>query len=347
MRSPKTLLANYVVGPVYNFIQKYIGRSAIHSYCKKVADFIFVHSKETAVIMLIFNAISILSSHIAQIGGLKRSGRENKDYLITQEWQELGLDLVLTIIPPFLLNNFLMKKFDSGQWTTKFARNELIDVIAPTVGASRDDLYSTQHIKPLKESITDTIGLILSYIKNSPKIPNSIKNIAGKININPPDPNKAIPMATMEDITTDFDIIRKGNYKRYYNGKAYDEISGQRNGYLIMATIAYTILASNVLMPILKNLLANRSYKKQLKEMGETPESIKRKKRFKYTEKPVIEESPGSVFNIFSNYDNTISKTEKQNINEQPPEQTVNINDTFKAFETFNKISSKSTGLRI
>ena len=40
-------------------------------------------------------------------------------------------------------------------------------------------------------------------------------------------------------------------------------------------------------------------------------------------------------------------KDKEQNINEQPPEQTVNINDTFKAFETFNKISSKSTGLRI
>ena len=44
---------------------------------------IFEKSKEMPVIMLGLNAISTLSSHISQINGLRKSKRENKDYLIT------------------------------------------------------------------------------------------------------------------------------------------------------------------------------------------------------------------------------------------------------------------------
>ncbi len=348
MRNPKTILAKNVGVPVYNFIQNYCSREALTGFCHKIANFIYDHSHETAIIMLVFNAISVMSSHLAQIGGLiKRSSKEDNNYLITQEWQELGLDLILTIIPPFILNNFLMKKFDSGQWTTKFAKEELTKVIGPRLKVKPENLYSTQHIKSLKESIIDIAWRLLSYMRNSKKVPVAIKNRARRMNVKPHNIKKISHEYTLENITTKFDALYEKDCGKYYNGKSYDEISGQRNGYLLMAAIGYTILASNIVMPILKNLLANRSYKKRLEKMGETPESIKRKKRFKYTEKPIIEDPPESVFNIFSNYDNSTSIIEKPNIKEQPAEDYININDTFKAFETFNKISSKSSGLRI
>ena len=232
--------------------------------------------------MLVFNAISILSSHISQIGGLKRSKRENKDYLINQEWKELGLDLLLTIVPPFVLNNYLMKKFDSGEWTTRSARKYLIDTIAPTVGASRKELYNTDHIKPFKETVVDSFQELIRSVKKSGKLP---KGLNSKIPMPPTKVINKIPMVSMEDITTDFDLVRKGQFKAFRNGKAYDEINGQRNGLIILATIAYTVLASNVIMPILKNKLANHSYKKKLEKMGETPESMKRKKRFSFNER--------------------------------------------------------------
>ncbi len=331
MLNPKTFLKDFIVGPIYNFHQNYVGKYARHTYCKKIANFIFNRSKETALIMLIFNSISIVSSHLSQIGGLKKSKRENKDYLINQERQELGLDLLLTIIPPFILNNFLMKKLDSGEWTTKSARTYLTDRIAPTVGASRNELYNTSHIKPFKENVKDSVEEFITTIKKSGKLPNFIND---KI----PMPVKKfvdkVPMVSMEDITTDFDLIKKGQFKQFYNGKAYDEINGQRNGMLILATIGYTVIASNIIMPILKNKLANHSYKKQLERMGETPESIKRKKRFEFYNSTPIKIEEHSVFNTFS--DNKTASAGNYTKNQQ--------NNIFK---NFNKYTSQSNDLRI
>ncbi len=325
MNTPKDFLQNNVFGPAYQFYKNYIGKSARHTYCKNIANFIFNRSKETAVIMLFFNAVSILSSHISQIGGLKRSNRENKDYLINQEWKELGLDLVLTIVPPFLLNNFLMKKFDSGQWTTKSSREYLIDTIAPTVGATRNELYNTDHIKPFKESVSDVKNTAIKFIKDFKYTPDSIRE---KIPTPKIKARMSVPMVGMDDITTDFDLIRNSNFKKFYNGKAFDEISGQRNGMLILATIAYTVIASNVIMPILKNKLSNHSYLKQLEKRGETVESVKRKKRFSYNANPVLTINDNDLFKDF------IPISDKQTINN-------NI------FSNFNKTYPSKTGLKI
>ncbi len=326
-----TFLKEKVFNPAYNINQKYFGKYARISYCKKISNFIFNRSKETALIMLVFNSISIISSHLSQIGGLKRSKRENKDYLINQEWKELGLDLAFTIVPPFILNNFLMKKFDSGQWTTKSARNYLIDTIAPTVGASKNELYSLDHIKPFKESIVNTKDEIITTLKKSNKLP---KFLDDKIKMPKVKPIKPAPMVALEDITTDFDIIKKGNFKPFYNGKAYDEINGQRNGLLILATIAYTVIASNIIMPILKNKLSNYSYKKQLEKQGETPESIKRKKRFSYNTHPVLDINENTTFSNFLTK-NTSKETNKPV-----------VSSTFDTFKKYTNPTQKP-GLRI
>ena len=336
---PKALFQKFVANPVYTLRHKYLCRAGFQNACKNIANFVFDRSKETAVIMLVFNAISIVSSHIAQIGGLKKRNRENKDYLINQEYKELGLDLILTIIPPFLLNNFLMRKLDSGVWTTKKSRDNLIDIIAPTVGATRDELYNTDHIKTLKQTLYDMRDDTIKAIKKSGKLP---KFIDERLKMPRKRFLRKIPMVRMEDITTDFDVIRKGQYRGFRNGKAFDEINGQRNGLLILATIGYTVIASNIIMPILKNKLSNYSYNKQLKKKGETPESIKRKKRFAYNKSPIIDENDSHVFNVFSKSDNSISNISE---NKLKVETATNRTNTFDTFKTLNK--SQSNGLRI
>ena len=61
MRTPLELLQDTVIIPVHDFQKKFLSKSAAHTACKKVANFIFDCSKETALIMLGFNAISIFS----------------------------------------------------------------------------------------------------------------------------------------------------------------------------------------------------------------------------------------------------------------------------------------------
>ncbi len=351
MKTPMKILQDYIIVPAHKFYKDFLSKNARHSYCKNVANFIFNCSKETALIMLFFNAVSILSSHISQIGGLKKSKRENKEYLITQEKKELGLDLVLTIIPPFMLNNFLKKKLEAGLITTKEAREKLINLAAPVVGASRDELYSIEHIRPLKETVSTIItrgtSAILKHTKKMPKsIENVVRNIDTGLKKKLPNFAEQIPKPNLEDIATDLDNLAKEKkvsktiLKQFRNGSAYDELCGQINGLLIITTLAYTILASNVIMPILKNKLANREYEKQLAKMGETKESIKRKKRFEYNNVPILKPD-NDIFNIFSDTNLTISQTTNPQIITKSP------NNPFKEIEKYKSISSQPIGLRI
>ncbi len=348
MKTPLNYLQDYVIVPVHRFYKNYLSKSALHQYCKNVANFVFNCSKETAFIMLFFNAVSILSSHISQIGGLKKSKRENKDYLITQEKKELGLDLIFTIIPPFLINNYLKKKLESGVLTTKEAREKLINVAAPIVGASRDELYSIDHIKSLKETVTSLLSNITSSIlKNTKKLPkrveNILKNADTKLKTHLPNYAEKIPVPTLEDIATDVDNYAKEGLvsskitKLFRNGSAYDDLCGMNNGILIMTTLAYTIIASNIIMPILKNKLANREYEKQLAKMGETKESLKRKKRFAYTNNPILKPEENSVFNNLINH----------NIKNEPDKPPAQIRIKPNPFSNFNTYQSQTNGLRI
>lgn len=349
MNKPFDLLRNKIVAPAYSFYNKHLSKASIGNNCKKIANFIFVHSKETALIMLVFNSVSILSSHISQIGGLKRSKRENKDYLITQEKKELGLDLLFTVIPPFFINNFIMKKLDSGSWTTKSALKNMRDIIAPTVGVHQDELYHTDHIRPVKETVTSLVEQVVSSLKKSKFIPkaahDSFENFDNKLKLKLPDPVIKTRPLTIENITSDFDVIRKGQFKKFYNGRALDEINGQRNGLLIMATLGYTIIASNIIMPILKNKLANKEYEKKLKLSGETPESIKRKQRFEFNKYPPLNENSGNIFDIFTGENNSASSLNLSNTKNTITD-TKN-NNIFSQFNAYNTNTSQLTKLRI
>lgn len=354
MKTPLNLLQDSIIVPLYKFQKDFLSKNAVHASCKKVANFVFNCSKETALIMLIFNAVSIMSGHISQIGGLKKSNRENKDYLISQEKKELALDLGLTIVPPFLLNNYLKKKLESGAITTPEAKEKLVNLVAPVVGVSKDELYSTAHIRPIKETIASVCSKFTDAIlKNDKKMPKALEetliNLDQKFKSKLPDYVSKFPSPTLEDIATDFDNLAKENkisqgiLKKLHNGSAYDDLCGQNNGILIMATIAYTILASNVVMPILKNKLANRSYEKQLAKMGETRESIKLKNKFKQCSYSTFEDS--DIFTPFGNTDSSLSKNKETNIFDSfnpPPKK-----DTFSSFNAYSKISSQSSGLRI
>jgi len=72
-----------------------------------------------------------------------------------------------------------------------------------------------------------------------------------------------------------------------------------------MAAIGFTILASNVIIPILRNKLANKIYDIQLKKTGETQESLKRKKRYNALTTTIEINNKNNIFNTFSNADNT------------------------------------------
>lgn len=344
---PKAAFEVHILSPINRFRKKFLTVKGAQSRIgNPIANFVYGKSNEMPVVMLVFNAISILSSHFAQIHGLKNSDRENKDYLIEQEKSELGLDLALTIIPPFMLNRFLTKKLDSGVLTSKSARAKLCNEIAPTLGAWRTDLYNTDHIIPIKDSIKNSKDSMLRSLKSNPKIP---FNLRKKIRVKPLDVNERLPAVTMEKVTLDFDRIHKGKYEGFYNGRAYDEIIGQRNGVLIIAGICYTILASNIIMPILKNKLTSKRYKKELEASGETPDSIKRKKRYNKLADISKFQNNESVFSIFSNSDNstTTTKVVDRSIYNNLLSEQIDNKNIFDDINMFSRSQFQPNGLKI
>ena len=332
MKSPKQLLTT-VLQPIYQIYNKTISREARHKGYQGVANFIFDHCKETALILLIFNSISIIASHFAQIGGLRRSKRENKDYLINQERKELGLDLLLTIIPPFIINNALTKKLDSGEWTTESARRSLIKTITQAGGVAQEELYNTDDIVPVRETIGNLVNTVLKRIAKIEKLPKKCKTFVEN-NIKPDPINVRVPSVSMEELLIECDAKYKNTplFDKFYNKSAYDDIQGSRNGMLIMATLGYTIIATAVVMPILKNILSNHTYKKQLEKMGETKESLKRKQRYAQ-----LQITNMSVDNFINENTNTVIK----------PKQPYSDNSVFDQFNTYGNSVFNTFGPRI
>ena len=116
-----------------------------------------------------------------------------------------------------------------------------------------------------------------------------------------------------------------------------------------MAAIGYTIVVSNIVLPILKNKFSNYMYNKQLAKMGETKESIKRKNRYNNLSQTTEVKAKENVFNVFSNSDNSITP-------EKVPDRSIYSNLIYEQFEnknvfnelnSFSRISSQSNGLRI
>lgn len=353
MISAERPLKSYIFKPLSKLKNDILTPSNLRTQCQRFSNFVFKYSKETAFIMLGFNAISIISGHLAQIGGLKRSKRENKDYLITQEKQELLLDTVFTVIPPFLIDNFLKKQIDGGKIITKSMEDKLIDYVLPCVGASKDDLYFTEHLPPLKEQgaafaekvLDAVLGSKLFDKKAAVPVKKAVMKAKNAAHSVLPDINQSVPMPNLEDFVIDFEESAKKSeiprdvLKNFYHGSGYQDIWGMRNGLLIMSTLAYTALASCIITPILKNKLSNYSYSRRLKKMGETKESIKRKQHFSFANTPV--KKPYN--SVFSSSDFSIaSKQQDRSIyNNLKPI------DNKPVFSGFNSAHTKQSGMKI
>ena len=355
MRTPIDLAKKYIFIPAAR-LNKKIQSVNIFKFFNKAADVVFEYSKETAIIMLLGDAISIFSSHTEQINGLRRSDRENKDVLIQQEKIERVIDLVLNIVPPFMLTRFLKKQLESGHITTKKWENILHKIVGPGVGAHiEDELKSIDYIRPVKETIIGGISKVAQKISENPKLkPETQQYIAKKaqaLSKKIPDLKNMYIAKSKEEIASFYDDMGDNvsstirNVLR--NGSAYDEIQGMVNGLCIAGVIGYSILASNIIMPILKNKISRYKTDKDLAAKGETRESVKRKKRFAYTQiEPVSKKSE-----IFDSFDYPYVNKEKNIFAEEtikkPIIQDKRTSSTFEAFEKYTQYSSRPTGLKI
>ncbi len=279
MMDPRRLLQENLTEPVARFYRKFLSRDAISKGLQTASDLIYERSADPSLMMIFFNSLAIISSHLAQLNGLRKSKRENKEYLMQQEKVELGLDIALSVLPTFWLNRFLSKKLDSGVWSTESARKKMVREVAKVVGADPNDLYDTSHIVPVKEKLVEGFNTFKGFLARNKHIPAEWRD---KIDFVPKNLNKSVPAPKFVNILLEYDNIKQGTATTMRNGRAFDDLGHSRNGMLIMATLAYTILATNIIMPILKNKLTNRTYKKELELKGETPESIRRKKRYTF-----------------------------------------------------------------
>jgi len=303
------------------------------------ADFVFDKSRETSVIMLVFNALAIYSSHTAQIKGHEKSKRENKEFLIDQEKKERKIDLFLTVIPPYILDIFLSKKLDKGILTTKSHRNKIIYELAPSIGAQREDLYQTARFS-FKEYVLEKTAAILDIISGlKSKFPSKYnffektKELSRKIKRSIKNEFSPKPLEVLSSI---FDNrVLEGKVQpdnpallNMRNGRAYDDIYGQNNGLRILAIVLYTIAANSIIMPYLKNKWSNKEYEKTLEFTGETTESLRRKQRFGYPLSNVRRKT--SLFDTFTNLDRETRKLYMKNsklygYNVMPESKTFNM----------------------
>lgn len=356
---------------------KYSSGEAVQQISEKFANFVFNSSKRTDVVILIFNAIAILSSHTAQINGLENSTRENKDFLIELEEKERKIDLGLTLIPPLIVNSIISRKLEKGEITTKYTQKLLTGPLIEDVGLSNHDIYSTvthkenflrtssdiiEYIKKKGEDYPDTkadIEEIILAIKNFlyKEFPQVYKNFDRKLK----EYNKYLERTAVGFHNSVWKVVRKWeemerdcafsgtNETRELlrNGSAIDEIYGMKNGILVASSVAYSILASNAIMPFLKNRWTNQEYDRDLKEKGETRKSMRRKRRFEYTENPVTEKAD-KIFDVFSNSNNKLSNDNLNKLLNNPPVPvTKKENNTFKNFDLYTDLSYKNTGLKI
>ena len=212
-----------------------------------------------------------------------------------------------------------------------------------------------EYIRPVTETIIGGIAKISNAISNNKKLtPNTqeqFKKFSNycKSHIEDID-SKYIPRS-IEEITAYFDDmghrVSPTIKNKLRNGKAYDEIQGMVNGLCIAGVIGYSILVSNVLMPILKNKISRKNKDKQLAAMGETRESIKRKKRFAYTqlEQTTPESNIFDTFNYFESTNIKESKVSKEQI--YTPITPYKESKTFESFNTYSRLSSQPNRLRI
>ena len=284
---PQHLFLTKIINPAMKFRAEHLSIHGLKKDIPAFVDFLFKKSDETAVMLLVFNAISILSSHANQIIGLaktplkktneKESAKElkTKRYLITQELTELGLDIVLTIVPPFLLTGALSRKLYSGEWLSKNTKKKIIKEFEGVLGVERDELF---YVKP-KLKFTDKVGIDLlkmsSVIKNDEKLAPKFRGVTEfidkKIKVEIPKKQYKFDTVSLKELAANYDqAVKSLPFKLvqekkdlFRNGSAYDDIIGQIEGTKTLAAIAYTAVFSAIVTPFLKNIIANSLFKQE------------------------------------------------------------------------------------
>jgi hypothetical protein len=196
----------------------------------------------------------------------------------------MWVDAALSILPSIGIKKYVDKKILTGAWTTASQRKKMIVDLPPVIGAAPEDIYETFKRVPVKQKCKELFNKVKYKIATSKYIP---KNIREKITFERIKPKGRKFGEITNEALERFDKAWQNNAPNMRNGSAMADIGGFRNGLVLMATLSYSILAATVFMPILKNIFTNYSYKKQLAAIGETPENVRRKKRYAFNENPV------------------------------------------------------------
>ena len=94
MMDPRRLLQENLTEPVARFYRKFLSRDAISKGLQTASDLIYERSADPSLMMIFFNSLAIISSHLAQLNGLRKSKRENKEYLRILEQEQIYLNFL-------------------------------------------------------------------------------------------------------------------------------------------------------------------------------------------------------------------------------------------------------------
>lgn len=365
-KKPLKIFTSPILKPAL-FIRDFVKKRPIgYKIARKLSNFVYDHSQETALVMLFGDAVSILSSHNAQIKGLEKSDRENKDILIAQEKIERVLDIFLSIVPPILLTRKIKKLVESGHFTTKKFQTLQKDVLAVGLGLPYENLNNIDHIRPIKETAIVTTYRTLNALGNYKALPKDV-NYEALPNLKKMQfqTQKLLRKAggyfrekvayldytgigeSLQQLCIDFDNkagkISADVRDKLQNNSAYDEFQTMVNGFTIAGITAYSILSSTVIMPIIRNKLSSRMKTIQLANMGQTRGDVRRRRRFAYTNTQ-IPEPDGKIFNSFDT-PYLLRESVPQKTDKEIPK--VPLNTTFNSFNEYNNLITQSTVLRI
>lgn len=344
----------------------------LKGFVERFVDFYFDKSQDAASMMVFFDAISLLTSTIAQINVQNKRNEANKEYLIEQQKSEFKASLPLTILLPFFVVKFLGRQLTSGRIMTKSTRELIEKVIKPYLGYTPNDGYYIPPLKTINEVLHETKNSLLKILKKI--APQKYKN---HIKIIPIDPNKDVPCLTLKDLLFKFDqqvaddlrqlksqnfddikFFKKNPYvqevlnkKPLFKKSAVAHVNGEIEGIKILTLIALNVITANVIMPIIKNKITNNRHKKELAAIGENLNSKRRKDRYTNLKGFTNIEEEKNIFETFSNFDNSTSRKPLDN----KPDPTIyrqlmkpnEQNNIFKDINTFSTNSTQSSRLRI
>ena len=375
MKTPlKTVAKNTIKIFQNKILNPIVAKSKPHEIkglVERFVDFYFDKSQDATSMLLFFDAISLLTSTMAQINVQKKRNDPNKEYLIEQQKSEFKASLPLTIIFPFIVVKFLGRQLSAGRVMTKSTRELVEKVIKPYLGYTPNDGYYIPPLKTIKEILHETKNSLLTKIRKI--APEKYKNY---IKIIPIDPNKDVPGLTLKDLLFKFDQqvadelkqLKSQNFedikffksnpyvkeildkKPLFKKSAVAHVNGEIEGIKILTLIALNVITANIIMPIIKNKITNNRHKKELAAMGEDLNSKRRKDHYNKL-KGIDDKQEKNIFEAFSNFDNSTTRKPLDN----KPDKTIyrelmkpkEENNIFRDINTFSTQTTQSSRLRI